>query len=142
MPDFSDVPPTAAGKGHTVFNIYVDGVYTTSRRYSEFVALHKKLKARFRWFEFPPLPGKKINGIRGGLLGVGCLWVSACVRWCVRSPISALFYVLQCLSAPLCANFSLCWRADGVGGRRVLWSLAGKGWPPIWEHVSDPVILQ
>ena len=55
-----------SSKAYTVFNIYLDGDYVTSRRYSEFVTLHKRLKNRFRWFSFPPLPGKKLNGLLGG----------------------------------------------------------------------------
>lgn len=72
IPDFNEVNG-AGGKGYTVFNVYVDGVYSTSRRYSEFAKLHAKLKARFRWFEFPPLPGKKMNFLSGGLLSGGPL---------------------------------------------------------------------
>eukprot|EP00052_Salpingoeca_macrocollata_P001137 m.24047 g.24047 ORF g.24047 m.24047 type:complete len:585 (-) comp11137_c0_seq1:46-1800(-) len=49
---------------YTVFQIHLNGRYRCSRRYSQFAALHKQLKSRFRWFNFPQLPPKKMNGLR------------------------------------------------------------------------------
>lgn len=63
--DFSTIPGRPGHAQHTVYNVYVNGKYHCSRRYSEFENLHKLLKLRFKWFNFPPLPGKKLNGLTG-----------------------------------------------------------------------------
>mmetsp|Transcript_7734 Transcript_7734/g.22823 ORF Transcript_7734/g.22823 Transcript_7734/m.22823 type:complete len:683 (-) Transcript_7734:77-2125(-) len=52
---------------HTVYKIYFKGQKCTMKRFSEFAKLHKELKARFRWYDFPPFPKKQFNGIYGTL---------------------------------------------------------------------------
>lgn len=47
------------GKEYVVYNIYMAGKQTASRRYREFDALHNNLKRQFNDFIFPKLPGKR-----------------------------------------------------------------------------------
>lgn len=65
---YHTVPAVGQGNAYTSFDIYIDGHYRCSKRYSELETLHKKLKARFRWFTFPIFPGKKMNGLRKATL--------------------------------------------------------------------------
>ncbi|EGD72214.1 hypothetical protein PTSG_00235 [Salpingoeca rosetta] len=67
--DFNNLPNPAGKGNYTVFNVYTHGDYRTSKRYSELANLHKQLKARFRWHNFPPFPPKKMNGLFSGALG-------------------------------------------------------------------------
>ena len=63
-----------------MFDLFLDGQYKCSQRYSAFENLNKlvnidvtsgiatavtslQLKNRFRWFDFPPFPSKKANGL-------------------------------------------------------------------------------
>ena len=98
-----------------VYDLFLDGQYKCSQRYSAFENLNKlvrahaalplptrlaQLKARFRWFEFPPFPSKKANGLFKQILSVrrrcpvgpadaprrSSRWRSACSCWTTTWP--------------------------------------------------------
>lgn len=94
--DYHSVPNTQGKAGSfTIFNIYIHGEYATSRRYSEFADLHKRLKLRFQWHKFPTFPGKKVNGLTGSTLGVS-LWPGTSVSLRETRAASA--------TTPICLN--------------------------------------